>query len=154
MFLHGGVAANYRTSASQLFGATIPQHHRPHNAESRPAESATALGSCASRTVVQSPAPDLCDRLRRITVRASNRSHVTRILTTYQTLRCHRHRRWPRRLRSLCCSSAIRRPNSPHNAQARQPRRVLVQSVVWRNWQGHNAPRDRCAGWSGREDGG
>lgn len=47
-------------------------------------------------------------------------------LTTSQTLRCHRHRRWPRRLRSLCSGSTIRRANGPHNPKAREPRCMLM----------------------------
>lgn len=68
-------------------------------------------------------------------------SDATR-LTPPQTLRCHCHRRRPRRLRSLrrCCPR--RRTHSARHALGRKPGRLLVQSVVWWNRQGHHVARD------------
>jgi hypothetical protein len=146
-------AANLRDLrvSAQLFVARPPpltRHNPLQYATSRSSASASALGPCATRTVVQSPPQNLCDRVGHITVRRSITTDVLP-LTPPQTLRCHRHWRRPRRLRSLCRSSSIRRTNSPHNAQTRQPRRVLLQSLVRWNRQRHHASRNRCSGRRG-----
>jgi hypothetical protein len=118
------------TSASQpnfLSHSCHPstRHNPLQYATSRSPASATALGPCATRAVVQSPPQNLCNCVGHIAVRHSIPAHVL-LLMPPQTLRCYRHWRRPRRLRSLSRSSSIRRTNSPHNAQTRQPRRMLV----------------------------
>jgi hypothetical protein len=69
-------AANVRDLrvASQLFVALPPPLHKTHlvqYATSRSSASATALGPCATRAVLQSPTQNLCDCLRHVTVRRS-----------------------------------------------------------------------------------
>ena len=66
---------------------------------------------------------------------------------TSQTLRCNRHRRRPRRLRSFRRGRTLRRPHRARHTFGRKPRRMLLQSFLWRNRQGHHAARDRRPGW-------
>jgi len=142
-------AANQRTSAS---ASQLLQHHNHY------LHNTTAL---MMQRVVPQRARQLWGHAPR--VRSFNRRHRTFatvsgtsqydipvfenlshdvFLTMIQALRCHCYWWRPRRLRSLCSSSAIRCPNGPHNPKARQPRRMLMQSFVRRYRQRHYASRD------------
>lgn len=105
----------------------------------------------------------VCRRRRLATVSSDTRSvhflppSISRPVKTdsdlpLQALRCGRYRRRPRGCRGMRSRSANRRSNSPHYAQDREPRHMLLQPESRRHWQGHNPTGDRCTGWSGREN--